>query len=74
MWHALPWLIVMVWAFRPLCFLVFPPFPIPLLVLNLPRRLVAEGDALLGMIDIALYYLLLPCLRVPRVGLHRVGE
>jgi hypothetical protein len=41
-----------------LLLLVFPELPIPLFALDLPRRLVAVADALLGMVNIELLLLL----------------
>lgn len=39
--------------------LVFPPLPVQLFGFDLPRRLVAVADALLGKLDIDLLLLLL---------------
>jgi hypothetical protein len=44
--------------FHSLCFIVFPPLPIPMFVLDLPRRLAAMANALLGMLIVDLLLLL----------------
>jgi hypothetical protein len=45
--------------FPALCFVAFPPLPIPLVALALSRRLVAVADTLLGIVNIDLLLLLL---------------
>jgi hypothetical protein len=45
--------------FPALCFVAFPPLPIPLVALAPSRRLVAVADTLLGIVNIDLLLLLL---------------
>jgi hypothetical protein len=53
---------IMRFLFHALCFLVFPPRPVPLTALDLPCRLVAVADALLAMTNIDLL-LFLPAIQ-----------
>jgi hypothetical protein len=50
---------VMKLFFRGLCFQVFPPLPVPLFALNLPRRLVAVAGVFSGMVRLFVFFLLL---------------
>jgi hypothetical protein len=52
-------ILMMRFLLHVLCFLVPPPFPVPLFALTLPHRLEAMADALLGMCNIDLLLLLL---------------
>jgi hypothetical protein len=52
-------ILMMRFLLRVLCFLVPPPFSVPLFALTLPHRLEAMADAVLGMFNIDLLLLLL---------------
>jgi hypothetical protein len=47
--------------FCALCFLILSPLPLPLSTLNLPARLVAVANALLGMLNIDFASSHVPC-------------
>jgi hypothetical protein len=57
-------------VFCALCFLIFPPFPIPVSPLDLPCRRVALADALLGMVNTDLLLLLLLFLLLSDIMAH----